>query len=198
MLCIIPARGGSKRLKNKNMFPLFEVPLIAWTIRECLKCSSISQIYVTSENSEILNFAQHSRVSVIHRPYELSDDKTPKIEAIRHAVAQIEKNESKTYDYIVSVQANSPEIKSSDINCGFKMIKDNNLWEVFSVDNEGIMNGAFRILKREVLFNKSLSAHCGVVTTDYVDVHTINDINEIIQKYGDRKTLEGTKNVHNF
>ena len=198
MLCVIPARGGSKRLKNKNMFPLFDVPLISWTIRECLRCPSISQIYVTSENPEILNFAQHSRVSVIHRPNELSDDKTPKIEAIRHAVTQIEKNESKMYDYIVSVQANSPEIKSYDIDRGFEMIKDNDLWEVFSIDNAGIMNGAFRILRRDVLFNKSLSAHCGVITTDYIDVHTVNDINKIKKKYGDRKTLEGKKNVHNF
>jgi hypothetical protein len=198
MICIIPARGGSKRLKNKNIYPLFGDPLLHWSIRECLKCPSISKIYVTSDNKQILNFAEQFGVSVIHRPIELSDDKTPKIDAIRHAVTYIENHESKKYDYVISVQANSPEINNYDIESGYNLITNKNLWEVFSVDNEFIMNGAFRIIKRDALFNKSLSAHCGVVRTDYIDVHTINDINEIIRKYGDRETLEGTKRVYNF
>ena len=43
IIAIIPARGGSKRLKNKNMFPLWGKPMIYWTIREAQKSKYIKE-----------------------------------------------------------------------------------------------------------------------------------------------------------
>ncbi|MBK6836152.1 MAG: hypothetical protein IPG89_18525 [Bacteroidetes bacterium] len=52
-----------------------------------------------------------------------------------------------------------------------------------SADANGVQNGALRILKKEVAFNEFLSAHCGFFVADLVDVHTIEDINLLENKF---------------
>ena len=60
IIAIIPARGGSKRLINKNVYPLKGKPLISYTIDACKKSSYIDEIYVSSDSIEILKIAVES------------------------------------------------------------------------------------------------------------------------------------------
>ena len=53
---------------------------------------------------------------------------------------------------------------------------DHGLWEVMSADENGVQNAAFRIVKKHALYNTFLSAHCGFVVANNVDVHTLEDI----------------------
>ena len=62
-VCIIPARGGSKRIKNKNIKFMAGKPLIAWTIEAAKKAKVIDDIYVTSENKKILKISKKFFVS---------------------------------------------------------------------------------------------------------------------------------------
>ena len=55
-LAIIPARGGSKGIKRKNLYLLAGKPLLSWTIEASLKSSYVSNTYVSSEDREILEF----------------------------------------------------------------------------------------------------------------------------------------------
>lgn len=174
-IAIIPARGGSKRLKNKNIYPLLGKPLIAYSIEACLASKYIDQVYVSSDSGEILTIGEEYGAYSLKRKSSLADDKTPKIIAIRSAIEQLEEQKI-TFENVAIVQANSPEITANMIDNGFTLFFENKLWEVMSADDTGIQNAAFRIIKKEVAFQPFLSAHCGFTISNVMDVHTLEDI----------------------
>lgn len=73
-LCVIPARGGSKRLKNKNRKKFFGKPLIAYTIESALKSKCFDKILVTSDDENIIKIAKNFNVSTEVRNKKLSSD----------------------------------------------------------------------------------------------------------------------------
>jgi CMP-N,N'-diacetyllegionaminic acid synthase len=175
-IAIIPARGGSKRLVGKNIYPLNGKPLIAYTIEACRQCEFIDDIYVSSDDDEILAVATEYGAKALKRPSALADDQTPKVVAIRQAVNDPLVLNDGEVETVLIAQANSPQITHQQLNDGFELMKQHNLWEVMSADENGVQNAAFRLVKRHALFNEFLSAHCGFVVANNVDVHTIEDI----------------------
>lgn len=176
IVAVIPARGGSKRLPGKNIYPLNGKPLIGYTIDACKKSKYINQIFVSSDDSEILSVSEKLGAIPLRRPDDLADDKTPKIVAIRQAVQTAEVHKEGKPDVVVIPQANSPQITAEQIDSGIEMMIEHKLWEVMSADPNGVQNAAFRIVKYDALFNEFLSAHCGFVIAENIDVHTMNDI----------------------
>lgn len=179
IIAIIPARGGSKRLKNKNIFPLNGKPLIAYAIDACKKSSFIDDIYVSSDDSKILEVSKKYGSIGLLRDIKYSDDNTPKIVAIREVLKQKELLKHGKPDVIIIPQANSPEISSDVIDKGFRLMFKYNLWEVMSADENGVQNAAFRIIKRKYIYNEFLSAHCGFVKSNIMDIHTLEDLKKI-------------------
>lgn len=179
IIAIIPARGGSKRLEKKNLFPLKGKPLLVYTIEACRKSNYINEIFVSSDDDEILNVAKQNNVVPLKRKAGLSDDLTPKMEVIRDALKNPVLIQSGIPEIVVIPQANSPQIKFSDIDQGIDFLLRNNLWEVMSADSNGVQNAAFRIIKTEHINNTFLSAHCGFVIADCIDVHTMEDIKKL-------------------
>ena len=57
-LAVIPARGNSKRIKNKNLFKLNNKPLIYWTIKSAVDSKFVSDVCVTSDSNKILNYCK--------------------------------------------------------------------------------------------------------------------------------------------
>ena len=174
VVAIIPARGGSKRLPRKNIYPFNGKPMIGWTIKAAKASNFINDVYVTSEDEEILNLSKSLNSKIIKRPNKLSDDKTFKMEAIKHAVLQIEKTKKPTL--VISLQANSPEIKSIDIDRAIDHLIKYNLNEVISVDHNLVQNGAIRAMKYETVFLKTLSVYLGVIKTKIADIHTLSEL----------------------
>jgi|TARA_Y100000310_G_C20599690_1_gene772354 CMP-N-acetylneuraminic acid synthetase len=174
-VAIIPARGGSKRLPRKNIYNIWGQPMIYWSIKAAKESRYIDDVYVTSEDSEILKISKKFKAKTIKRPLELANDITFKQFAITHALRQLKSS----YDIVVSLQANSPEVNSNDIDAAItKFIKyDRN--ELFTVDNNLIQHGAFRIWKYEYVFQEALSTKSGVYIANYIDVHTIEDIKKL-------------------
>jgi len=172
---IIPARGGSTRLKRKNIYPVWGKPMLSWSIRACKASKSINDIYVSTEDSEIGRVATYFGAKVIQRPESLADNFTFKQHAIVHAA----KNLTYKPDCVISIQANSPEMSAVDLDNAIEKFLKHNRSEIFSVDENLIQNAAFRIMKYEYVFQKSLSTCCGAYVTDYIDVHTLEDIEEL-------------------
>jgi len=79
IIAIIPAKGNSKRLKNKNIRSLNKKPLIYWTIKHAQKSKIIKKIFVSTDSQKISNFAQKMNIGVIRRPKKLGGE-TPIIE----------------------------------------------------------------------------------------------------------------------
>jgi CMP-N,N'-diacetyllegionaminic acid synthase len=102
-LAIIPARGGSKRLPNKNILNLAGKPLIEWSIDAALKSKYIDKVVVSSDDENILKIAK-DKCDIIKRPKELATDTASSIDVIKHVLDNLEKK----YDYIVLLQPTSP------------------------------------------------------------------------------------------
>jgi len=181
VIAIIPARGGSKRFKRKNMYKVWGQPMIFWTINEAKKSIYINDIYVTSEDNKIKEFSIKNNIKVINRPAKLSLDKVYKMEAIKHAVKTIEKYSKPTL--ILSLQANSPNISYLDIDKAVDHLIKFNRSEVISVDEDYNQNGAIRVMRYDSVFQKSLSTDVGFIVTKIIDVHTKKDLNKLEEKY---------------
>lgn len=104
-IVVIPARGGSKRLPNKNILPLGDLPLIAHSILYAKANSHlIDAIYVTTNDAKIKEIALSYNVNVIDRPANLSGDFEPTVSAIKHVIESI----NETIDTVVLLQPTNP------------------------------------------------------------------------------------------
>ena len=89
-IAIIPARGGSKRLPNKNILLLDGIPLIAHSILYAKENSSIiDEVYVSTDDEKIKEIATKFGAKVIDRPKAISGDLEPTISALQHAINAI-------------------------------------------------------------------------------------------------------------
>lgn len=116
IVAIIPARGGSKRIPQKNLKELLGKPLISYSIEAALNANLIDRVLVSTDHKEIARISKESGASVpFMRPPELAQDDTLMIPVIQHAVNFLEKNKEKP-DIIVMIQATSPLTTSKHID----------------------------------------------------------------------------------
>ncbi len=115
-VAIIPARGGSKGLKEKNIYPVAGKPLLAWSVLQALASARIEKVFVTTDDAAIANVASTYGAEVIVRPPELAGDKASSESAILHAAGVIEKQYAMPLSTIVFLQATSPLRKPGDID----------------------------------------------------------------------------------
>lgn len=111
-IIVIPARGNSKGIRKKNLVTFCGKPLLYWTIAQAKKSRLKKNIYVSSENNEILKFATKMGVGTIKRPFNLSKDDSSSESAILHVINSI----GFAVKNIVFLQATSPLRKPNDIN----------------------------------------------------------------------------------
>ena len=115
ILAIIPARGGSKGILNKNILEVGGKPLMVWSIEAALKSKFISKTVVSSDSDIILNIAQQNGSQIIKRPHNLASDTARTEPVIAHVLLKlIEKGEQ--YDYVILLQATAPLRTSQDID----------------------------------------------------------------------------------
>lgn len=181
VIAIIPARGGSRRLKNKNVYPVLGKPMIEYTIDACKMSKYDMSIWVSTDSEYIKNIVRKLNISIHDRSKELSGDKVYKQAAIRSAANHIQNAASLDSENVIylSIQANSPTITSKEIDeCIDTLIKFNRD-EIISVDSNLMQDASIRVFKGNYVFQKDLSTNCGVVVTNLYDVHTIDDVEEV-------------------
>lgn len=83
-VAIIPARAGSKGIKDKNIIRFAGEPLIYWTIRSAKKSKLIDKIYVSTDSTEIEKISKSYGVEVLKRPNYLSGDKAKTIDVLQY------------------------------------------------------------------------------------------------------------------
>jgi CMP-N,N'-diacetyllegionaminic acid synthase len=109
VLGVIPARGSSKRLPNKNIRMLAGKPLVAWTIEAAKKAKRLTDWLVSSDGSLIIDVAKKYGAPVpFIRPVELATDTVRNIAVVSHALKFMETKMQITYDIIVLLQPTSP------------------------------------------------------------------------------------------
>ena len=115
ILGIIPARGGSKGLTRKNIYPLDGIPLIGHTINAAKKSKHLKDIVVTTDDQEIKNVALSYSAEVIRRPDEFAQDDSPTFDAVSHALSFME-DQKRFFDVIALLEPTSPLRKVDDID----------------------------------------------------------------------------------
>ncbi|MBD7909619.1 acylneuraminate cytidylyltransferase family protein [Sporosarcina gallistercoris] len=120
ILAVISARGGSKGVPRKNIRNLAGKPLIAWTIEAAKESKYIDRLILSSEDEEIIEIAREYSCEVpFKRPSMLSEDTTPGIEPILHALTEIP-----NYDYVMLLQPTSPLRIVADIDTCIEKIHE--------------------------------------------------------------------------
>ncbi len=112
VLGVILARGGSKGLPRKNVRDLAGKPLIAWSIEAGHDSEYLDRLILSSDDEEIMGVAEEYGCEVpFQRPAELAQDDTPSMDALLHALEQVE-----SHDYVVLLQPTSPLRTADDID----------------------------------------------------------------------------------
>lgn len=128
-IAIIPARGGSKRLPNKNILELNGHPLIAHSILYAQSNATIIEdIYVSTDDENIKKIALDYGAKVIDRPSAISGDFAPTISALKHVLSVIEPIEN-----VVLLQVTNPLRPQNLLTEAFKIYKDLNCESLFTV-----------------------------------------------------------------
>jgi CMP-N,N'-diacetyllegionaminic acid synthase len=117
ILCIIPARSGSKGILDKNIKLYKKKPLIAWSIEQAINCKYKMKIIVSTDSERYASIAKTYGAEVpFIRPKAISDDSSLDIEFMKHCVDWLETNEQYKSDIIVHLRPTSPLRKVSHIN----------------------------------------------------------------------------------
>ena len=121
-LGIIPARSGSKGLKNKNILTFAGKPLIAWTIEAGIN-SELQDIIVSTDCEKIAELSKSYGADIpFIRPKSLASDTASSADVILHAIEQLS-NRGKSYDYVFMLEPTSPLRDASDINRALHQLK---------------------------------------------------------------------------
>ena len=133
-ICIIPARSGSKRIKNKNIKLFYGKPIIYYSIIAALKSKCFSDVYVSTDSSKIKNISEKFGAKVkFLRSKKLSGDKINVRPVIIDALNKIYPKGTKKPKFICYMSATAPFITTSDIKKGSVNIKKKNVNFSFTI-----------------------------------------------------------------
>ena len=133
VIAIIPARGNSKGIPNKNLIDFCGKPLLAWSILQAFDSSYVEEVYVSSDNEEILKTAKAYGAYGIRRPSELATDTATSESALLHAIDHIESFQKKKVDVVVFLQATSPLREPGDIDRAVQTLLQTKSDSIFSM-----------------------------------------------------------------
>ena len=134
-VAIIPARKGSKRLKNKNLIKLNRKTLFDYTFDAAIKCNKISKIIVSTNIPRLIK-KNSNRIFYIKRPKYLCEDHCTTESAIKHALKIFENCDKKKINNIILLQPTSPLRNFTEINNAIKVYEKFNYDSLLSVYKE--------------------------------------------------------------
>lgn len=133
-IAIIPARGGSKRLPNKNILPLVGKPLIRWTTQAALASGEFDMVLVSTDSQAIADIAMQDSDVIFPglRPVELASDTATTNDVISHVVQWVEENYAMV-DMVAVLQPTSPLRTAQHIKEAVELYKNKKATAVVSV-----------------------------------------------------------------
>ena len=123
VLGIIPARGGSKGIPRKNLYPLAGKPLLVHSIEQARAASSLSRWIVSTDSSEIREVALQNGAEVpFLRPSRLAEDHSLSVDVVIHALDHFKKVENVEFDAVVLLQPTTPFRKPKEIDAAVEKL----------------------------------------------------------------------------
>jgi CMP-N-acetylneuraminic acid synthetase len=182
IVIIIPAKGASNRLPNKNMAPLNGRPMIDYAIDDALASKRANAVYVSTDSDDIANHAAARNVPVVRRPESLGGD-VPIIEVYRHALAKIRDGEK--VSIVVGLQPDHPDRQLS-VDETIAIFEREGVDVLASAEADGTKNGAHYVLSRH--FVETGEARKKItVTDDCTNIHFPADLTRAEARLNQRK-----------
>ncbi len=107
LLAVIPARGGSKGIPRKNIYPLCGRPLVAYSIAAAQQAEAVDRIVVSTDDDAIADICRGLGAEVLIRPGVLAQDHTPTRDVLEHVVSSLAR-EAYAPDAVLTLQPTSP------------------------------------------------------------------------------------------
>ncbi len=124
-LCIIPARGGSKRIPRKNIKPFMGKPIIAYSIDAALKSGVFDEVMVSTDDEEIAGVARQHGASVpFFRSAETANDYSTTVDVLLEVI-ETYKQQGKVFDTICCLYSTAPFVTSDRLKEAYAKISDN-------------------------------------------------------------------------
>jgi pseudaminic acid cytidylyltransferase len=135
-LVVIPARGGSKRIPNKNIKEIYGQPMIYWPLMEIQKIFNHKNVLVSTDSEVIKDFVEKKGIDVpFMRPERLSDDFTGTVPVVEHALKWYEANVKKV-EFVLTVYPTAVLLREEDIHTAIKLLdEDEDCDSVMSANN---------------------------------------------------------------
>lgn len=132
-IAIIPARGGSKRIPRKNIKPFAGKPMIGYAIEAALASALFGRVVVSTDDAEIAAIARQFGAEVpFLRPPELSDDHTPTIPVLQHAIAACQALGWQA-EHVCCIYPGVPMIQAADLHAALALLQDASADYAFTV-----------------------------------------------------------------
>lgn len=122
-LCIIPARGGSKRIPRKNVKPFLGKPMLAYSIETAFKSGLFEEVMVSTDDEEIAEVARQYGANVpFMRSAETASDFATTTDVLREVINNYKK-QGKMYDNFCCFYATAPLVQSKDVVVAFECLQ---------------------------------------------------------------------------
>jgi pseudaminic acid cytidylyltransferase len=123
-ICIIPARGGSKRIPRKNIKSFLGKPIIAYSIKAAIESKIFDEIIVSTDDEEIAEIAiKYGATVPFYRSKKNSDDYSTTVDVLIEVVEKL-KEKGITYENLCCIYPTAPFVSSALIKNGFDLLKN--------------------------------------------------------------------------
>jgi CMP-N-acetylneuraminic acid synthetase len=141
VLAVVPARGGSKGIKLKNLREVFGVPLVGLVGDVCRQLDWLDRAVVSTDHEDIAAVAgAHGLAAPFRRPPGLSGDRIGDLEVLDHALKASEEIDGVCYDVILMLQPTAPLRRAEHVTGTARMLVDGGwdaVWTVSPTDSKG-------------------------------------------------------------
>jgi CMP-N-acetylneuraminic acid synthetase len=184
IVIVIPAKGGSNRLPNKNMVPVNGRPMIDYAIDQALASKRASAIYVSTDSDAIATHAASRGIAVLRRPESLGGE-VPIIEVYRHAIANM--SDGSKVSVVVGLQPDHPD-RNVTIDETIAIFEREGADVLNSKEASGTKNGAHYVLSRHFV-DTGTARHTTTIVDDCTNIHFPADL----ERAGTRLAARGGK-----
>lgn len=127
ILAVIPARSGSKSVKDKNIRKMNGKPMLVYSIEHAMQSKYVNRVIVSTDSEEYAQIAREAGAEIpFLRPAEISGDKSLDIEVFEHVLEQLEKMERYIPEIVVQLRPTYPIRRVEDIDNMIELMLEDN------------------------------------------------------------------------
>ena len=171
IVIVIPAKGFSTRLPNKNMALINGRPMLSYAIKQALDSQIADSVYISTDSDVIEEYCAESVLQIIRRPLSLGGE-TPLIDVYRHAIKSIDNEDN--LDILVGLQPDHPD-RNVSIDETIEILRREQADRLISKEQNGTKNGAHCLLTKHYI-DTGVSRKDVAIVDSCTNVHTADDL----------------------